>query len=184
MTEYRKNALKNVFCSLLLVVALWSITHKDALAFNGMLPMLNRPMAKDFALKDVDGRVHTISQYRGKVVLINFWATWCPPCLKEMPSMERLWKELGGKGVAVLALNIGESADDVENFGFEHNLSFPLLLDQDDTTSRDWLVRGLPTSYVVDTQGRIVFQAIGEREWDDPKLKEELLKLIQEGKKQ
>ncbi|MBF0401146.1 MAG: TlpA family protein disulfide reductase [Magnetococcales bacterium] len=138
-------------------------------------------MAKEFALKDFEGRLHTLAHYRGKVVLVNFWATWCPPCLKEMPSMERLWQELADKGLVVLAINMGESANNVENFGFQYGLSFPLLLDKEDTAGRDWLVRGLPTSYVVNREGKIVFQAIGERDWDDPKLKEALLHIIQEG---
>lgn len=159
----------------------WAAIGKEALAFNGLLPVMNRPMAKEFALKDFEGHLHTLSHYRGKVVLVNFWATWCPPCLKEMPSMERLWKELAGKGLVVLAINIGESADNVENFGFQYGLSFPLLLDKEDTTGRDWLVRGLPTSYVVNREGKVVFQAIGERDWDDPGLKEALLHVIQEG---
>ncbi|MEO5348372.1 MAG: TlpA family protein disulfide reductase [Magnetococcus sp. YQC-3] len=165
-----------------LVIAFWTASHGTALAFNGLLPMSNRPSAKEFALKDPEGRLHTLSQYRGQVVLVNFWATWCPPCLKEMPSMERLWKELGGKGLVILAVNIGESADNVEYFGFSHNLTFPLLLDQNDSSSRAWLVRGLPTSYVLDSQGRIVYQAIGERDWDDPGLKKVIAELIQEGK--
>ncbi|MBF0429583.1 MAG: TlpA family protein disulfide reductase [Magnetococcales bacterium] len=145
--------------------------------------MTNRTLGKVFELKDSDGRVHKLSDYRGKTILVNFWATWCPPCLKEMPSMERLWKEMGEKGFVILALNVGESADAVANFAFQHDLTFPLLLDQNEKTVRDWLVRGLPTSYVVDTQGRIVYQVIGEREWDDPNLKKAILDLIEEGKK-
>ena len=69
------------------------------------------------------------------------------------------------------------------NFAFQHDLTFPLLLDQNEKTVRDWLVRGLPSSYVVDTQGRIAYQAVGEREWDDPNLKKVITELIQEGKK-
>ena len=176
--------MKPARCVLFLfVITFWTAIHGIVLAFNGLLPMSNRPSAKEFSLKDPEGRLHTLSQYRGQVVLVNFWATWCPPCLKEMPSMERLWKELGGKGLVMLAVNIGESADNVEYFGFSHNLTFPLLLDQNDSSSRAWLVRGLPASYVLDSQGRILYQAIGERDWDDPNLKKVITELIQEGKK-
>ncbi|MEO5347706.1 MAG: TlpA family protein disulfide reductase [Magnetococcus sp. YQC-9] len=167
----------------LLVVGLLTVTNGDALAFNGLMPMTNRPLGKDFELKDSEGRIYKLSNYRGQTVLINFWATWCPPCLKEMPSMERLWKEMGEKGFAILALNVGESAEAIASFSFQNDLTFPLLMDQNEKISRDWLVRALPSSYLVDRQGKIAYQVIGERDWDDPNLKKVILDLILEGKK-
>lgn len=170
----------NYFLSLFILT--FCFVNLGEASFNGLLPMTNRMLAKDFALKDPEGRVHKLSDYRGKVVMVNFWATWCPPCRKEMASMERLWKNLGKKGFIILAQNVGESADDVETFAFNHDLTFPLLLDLNGKTVRDWLVRGLPTSFLVDTQGRIAYQAIGEREWDTPDLTKVVLDLIKETK--
>lgn len=179
MTDYKKTIAQwKPYLFVLAAMACWGVTTGKALAFNGLLPMTNRPVAKDFALHDIEDRLHRLSDYRGKVVLVNFWATWCPPCAKEMPSMERLWQDLGKKKFAVLTINVGESAKDVEIFAFKQDLTFQLLLDLEGATVRDWLVRGLPTSYVVDTRGRIAYQAIGEREWDDPTIKKTVLDLI------
>lgn len=150
-----------------LLLLCWPFFNR-AEAFNGLLPINSLQLAPQLVLKDTEGREHRLAEARGKVVLVNFWATWCPPCRKEMPSMERLWKRLGDKNFIIYAVNVGESAEDVGIFAFEHELSFPVLLDLDADTVRQWRVRGLPTSFLLDTQGRLAYQAIGERDWDDP----------------
>ncbi len=129
-----------------------------------------RPTAGDFHLTDLDGTEHRLSNYRGRVVIVNFWATWCPPCREEMPSMQRAWEILEPEGIAMLAINIGEDEDTIFQFTANFPVEFPLLLDQDSATIQSWPVRGLPTTYVVDPQGRLVYRAIGGRAWDDPAL--------------
>jgi peroxiredoxin len=166
-------------CLLLFAITFWPFFN-DAEAFNALSAISGRPAAKPFALKDGEGRVYRLADARGKVVLVNFWATWCPPCRKEMPSMERLWKRLADKGFVVYALDVGESADDVESFVFDHDLTFPVLLDKDAKTIRQWQVRGLPSSFLVDSQGRLAYKAIGERDWDDPALEKTIRALIGE----
>ena len=108
--------------------------------------------APDFALPDIDGKVHRLSEYRGKVVLVNFWATWCPPCRREIPSMERLLEQLKGKPFVVLAIDQEETADSV--FVFTGQLdpapTFPILLDRTSAVAPAWGVLGLPTSFIVD----------------------------------
>ena len=143
-----------------------------------MTPVADRPAAPDFALKDVDDKLHRLSENRGKVVLVNFWATWCPPCRREMPSMQRAWKQLKGENFEMLAINVGEDEDTIFGFTFSTGveLTFPILLDRDAQVIKAWPVIALPTSFVVDPQGRIVYRAVGGREWDDP----ELLKKIRE----
>ena len=136
----------------------------------GLTPLPDKAPAPQFVLSDLDGGIHRLSDYRGKVVIINFWATWCPPCREEMPSMQRAWEQLRGEGIGMLAINVGEDEDAVFQFTANYPVEFPLLLDQDSSVTAAWPVRGLPTTFVVDPGGRLVYRAIGGREWDDPGL--------------
>jgi len=139
-----------------------------------------RPPAPDFALPDLDGTVHRLSDYRGKVVVLNFWATWCPPCREEMPSMQRAWQQVRDEGILFLAVDVGESEDDVFTFTGDYPVEFPLLLDQDSSVTQRWPIRGLPTTYVIDTRGRIAYRAIGGRAWDAPEILSRLRGLLGE----
>ncbi|MEW6118624.1 MAG: TlpA disulfide reductase family protein [Pseudomonadota bacterium] len=123
-------------------------------------------------LKDLDGKTHDLAALRGKVVLVNFWATWCPPCRREMPSMQRLKDALSGEAFEVLAVDIGEDADTIQTFTsqLDATLTFPILLDTRSRAMQGWKVAGLPTTYLVDKQGRIVANAVGGREFDHPEL--------------
>jgi thiol-disulfide isomerase/thioredoxin len=126
--------------------------------------------APDFTLNDMDGKPHTLSALRGNVVLVNFWATWCPPCRKEMPSLEFLYAKFSGKAFRVLAVNQWEDADHVFSYMGELNVfpSFPILFDPQSQVSELYGVRGLPTSFLIDPEGRIIYRAIGGREFDHP----------------
>ena len=108
--------------------------------------------------------------YLGRVVIVNFWATWCPPCREEMPSMQRAYEQLRGEGIEMLAINIGEDEDTLFAFTADYPVEFPLLLDLDSATIQSWPVKGLPTTFVVDPQGRLAYRAIGGRAWDDADL--------------
>ena len=127
-----------------------------------------RPAAPDFSIEDIDGAVHTLSAYRGKVVIVNFWATWCPPCREEMPSMERAWQKLRQEDVVMLAINVGEDEDSIFEFTASYPVEFPLLLDRESAVIGSWPVRGLPTTFVIDPKGNIVYRAIGGRDWSAP----------------
>ncbi len=133
-----------------------------------LVPVPNRPAAPDFNLPDVDGEQHRLSNYRGKVVAINFWATWCPPCLREMPSMQRLWEKLKEKDFVILAIDVGEDDETVFRFtvALDTPLEFPLLLDLEGKIVAQWPVLGLPTTFIIDKQGRVAYRAVGGREWD------------------
>ena len=135
-----------------------------------LTPVPEVPLARNFDLPDMDGKRHKLSDYRGKVVIVNFWATWCPPCREELPSMNRAWARLQQAGVMMLAVNVGESEDVIFPFMADYPIEFPVLLDQDGEIINRWPVRGLPTTFVIDPDGRLVYQAIGGREWDDPEL--------------
>ncbi|MBT9566837.1 MAG: TlpA family protein disulfide reductase [Thiobacillus sp.] len=138
---------------------------------HGMTQLTPKPAAA-IKLQDINGKLHDLAQYKGRVVLVNFWATWCPPCRREMPSMERLAQQLKGEPFAVLAVNVGENADMIGLFTsqLETELSFPILLDRQSKTMQAWKVGGLPTTYLVDKQGRVVGGAIGGREFDHPEM--------------
>jgi peroxiredoxin len=136
----------------------------------GLTELPEAPQASDFVLSDLDGNQHRLSDYRGQVVIINFWATWCPPCRAEMPSMQRAWEQLKKDGVVMLGINVGEDEDTIFQFTADYPVEFPLLMDSDSSVIGQWPVRGLPTTFVVDPRGKIVYRAIGGREWDDPAL--------------
>ena len=122
--------------------------------------------APPFALRDVDGREHHLADYRGKVVLLNFWATWCEPCREEMPSLDRLAEKLAGRPFAVLAVDYGEGPPKVRAFAEAQRLRFPLLLDRDGAVARSWKVRVLPASYVIGPDQQLRHVVVGARDWD------------------
>lgn len=135
------------------------------------------PMAPDFTLKDTNGKLYKLTDYRGKVVIVNFWTTWCPPCRFELPSMERAYQQFKAEDVEILAINVGEDADTIFTFTVDYPVTFPLLMDLDSRVINDYPVIGLPTTYVIDTRGRLVYRAIGTREWDDPDLVRKVMAL-------
>jgi thiol-disulfide isomerase/thioredoxin len=117
------------------------------------------------ALQDLKGRLHRLEDYRGKVVLVNFWATWCEPCRDEMPSIERLRRSLEGEPFVVLAVNLAEPASRIERFLAGTPVGFPVLLDRDTQTARSWNARILPATYLVDAAGRVRYLHLGELDW-------------------
>ena len=117
------------------------------------------------ALPDLAGRPQSLGDYRGKVVLVNFWATWCEPCREEMPSIERLRASLAGQPFAVLAVNIGESEARVRRFLEQVSLQLTVLLDRDSAAARAWHARVLPMSFLVGPDGRVRYAVVGEYDW-------------------
>jgi peroxiredoxin len=129
-------------------------------------------------LEDVQGKTHRLSEYRGKVVLLNFWATWCTPCREEMPSMASLEQSLQGRPFAVLAVNVGEGASAARGFGEKMALRFPLLLDRDMNTTRAWGARVLPASYVIGPDGKVAYSYLGAIDWNAPEVRKAIERLM------
>jgi cytochrome c biogenesis protein CcmG/thiol:disulfide interchange protein DsbE len=122
--------------------------------------------APDFAFPDLDGKMVRLSDYRGKVLFFNIWATWCPPCREEMPSMEKLYKELKGSDFEIVAVAIDASgAKAVVPFVKEYNLSFPVLLDPEGTIKTRYGITGVPESFIINRQGIIEKVIIGPMDW-------------------
>jgi len=126
-------------------------------------PVLNIP--------DLAGATHGIEDYRGKTVVVSFWATWCPPCRKELPTLARLSRELQTERFAVLAVNVGDSQNKIQTFldKIDHE-GLPVLMDRNGDLPSKWYLRGLPVTYVVDGSGEVILAAIGERVWDSPEM--------------
>lgn len=131
-----------------------------------MTPIAAALPSPSLRLKDADDKSIDLAQYRGRVVLVNFWATWCPPCRKEFPSLGRVRKLFRPGEFEVLAVNVGEDPDSV--FSFAGITDFPVMFDRDSKTMAAWSVRGLPTTFLVDRKGQIAYRATGGREFDDP----------------
>jgi len=130
------------------------------------------------ALQDLDGRSHRLEDYRGKVVLVNFWATWCDPCRAEMPAMNKLRASLAGRPFAVLAVNLAESESRIRRFMEQVPLDFPVLLDRDSGAAKAWKARVLPVSFVLDAGGRIRYSALGEIDWAQDGVRKTILALM------
>ena len=121
-------------------------------------------------LTDHRGTSHTLAAYGGRVVLVNFWATWCEPCREEMPALQELQHTLGKERLVVLAVNYGESPEKVQQFAHHTPVDFPLLLDRHMEAAKAWGVRVLPASFVLGQDGDIRYSAAGLLDWRDAQI--------------
>ena len=145
-----------------------------ALAFTGAAGALNLKPVEDVAtppldLTDLEGKTHSLDAYKGKIVLVQFWATYCTPCRKEMPSMNRLLKKMGDDFV-ILAVNMGEPRDAIDQFVSEVKPEFPILLDPDGESIGAWQVFAAPSNFILGPDGRIRYTLFGGVEWDSDEL--------------
>lgn len=125
-----------------------------------------------FKLATLDGRSVTLEDYAGKLVVVNFWATWCTPCEVEMPTLESLSQKLGGRGLVVLGVNVDRGAPRslIEPYVRGKKLTFPILLDPDMRAAQTWRVTGLPATFLVKPTGEVAGMAQGLREWDSKEM--------------
>jgi thiol-disulfide isomerase/thioredoxin len=142
-----------------------------------MKPFTGGGETPPLALRDLQGRQHKLADYKGKVVVLNFWATWCDPCREEMPAMQRLQDKLAGK-LVVLAVDYGEGPPRVGDFLKKVPVRFTVLLDRDTSAATAWKVKVLPTTLVIDPAQRIRYVAVGDVGWDTPPVEAEIVKLL------
>ena len=135
--------------------------------------------APSLVLADIRGVEHSLEQYRGKVVVVNFWATWCPPCVEELPSLENAWQRYRQQGLVVLAVS-GEESDVVTSFleRLPSDITFPVLIDHDMKSGDRWQIRGLPTTVVVDRSGDVHWRAEGQLDFSASDVNKKLLALL------
>lgn len=136
--------------------------------------------APDFTLKDINGKDISLSSFKGKVMLINFWGTFCVPCRKEMPSLEIIYKTYKDKGFVVLAVSEDKSISSVKEFVKEYRLTFPVVLDEDKKVAKQYKVSILPVTFLLDKKGMISKKFFGEREWTDAESKKMVEELLSE----
>lgn len=152
-------------------------------------PLATGALAPAFEARTLDGRVASLDSLRGRVVLLNVWATWCPPCVQEMPALERLHRELGPQGLAVIGVNVdaalgtsdrdGNPGGNVAEFVQQLGVTFPIWLDPERRIEKRYRINGLPTTFIIDRDGRIVRQERGAVAWDQPPHSTQIRQLLE-----
>ena len=130
------------------------------------------------SLPDLEGHVHTLAEFKGKVVVVNFWATWCEPCRAEMPSMQKLADKFGADKLVVLAVNYQEGEPRIQRFLTQYQVKLPVLMDRDGSTTKNWITRIFPTSLIIGPDGRVRHVVVGEFDWEAPAMEQTITKLL------
>lgn len=172
--------MKSILVLIMMLVWLPITAYAEHDSFNkmGVVPPKTSQPAPDFLVKNLKGQDVTLSDFNGKVVLLNFWATWCAACREEMASMQNLYSTLEKDGVEVLAVSIDRwNEDRIQKYVDKNNLTFPVLLDQNQKVRKKYHVMGVPTSYLIDGEGKIRGYASGARTWDSADSQELFLSL-------
>ena len=137
----------------------------------------------NFSLTDLKGKTHTLPDYKGKVVLVNFWASWCMPCILEMPELTQLKQHMARQSFEVLAINVGERENRVKQFAKRINFHLPVLLDISSEVFKKWHIKIMPTSFLIDANGSVRYRALGNPGWDNEQTLSLIEKLIKETEK-
>jgi peroxiredoxin len=162
----------------LLLVFVYGFLTREPADSGDTAPRIGTPLA-DFTLPDMQGHAVQLAALRGKVVFVNVWATWCPPCVEEMPTIQLLYERLHGRGLEVLAVSLDAlGAQVVEPFMQSHRLSFPTLLDTKNLVQRLYRTTGVPESFIVDKRGILVEKVVGPRDWAHPQLLAQFERLL------
>jgi thiol-disulfide isomerase/thioredoxin len=135
------------------------------------LSAMEKPVpAGDFSLPLLEGGNVSLGGLKGKIVFLNFWATWCPPCRAEMPAMEALYNQFKNDDLAFIAVDLQETKDEVSAFVQEHGFTFPVALDMDGGVSAKYGVQSIPTTLIIDRDGNVITGAVGGRDWNSPEM--------------
>lgn len=159
--------LNQIFLALLITISSLVVNAEPM-----MFPVRDSPEAKNFTLPDVNGRSIRLSDYQGKYVLVNFWADWCSPCVKEFPAMQTMYDTLKAENIdfEIIAIHAGPVSNDIGTFLEQVNVNFKVVLD-DAASLKGWKVPGLPMSYLINPDGKLIYQALGAKEWSSQVMK-------------
>lgn len=157
-----------------LLIAVILISVSGMLQAANLKAVKGNIVAPSLVLKDLQGRQHDLKDYKGQVVLVQFWATYCGPCRKEMPSMNKMMKEMGDVPFKILAVDMGETKEEVDQFVSEVKPEFTILMDEDGKSIEDWRVFAAPSNFIIDPDGNIRYTLFGGVEWDSVELIEKL----------
>jgi peroxiredoxin len=166
-----------------------ALSADDLYSEMGIVTPKTRVDAPDFALENLQGEEHRLAEFKGKVIMLNFWATWCEPCRKEMPSMQTLWEAYKDKGFVIVAV-AGDrgipffssmTKGTIESFVKELGLTYPILWDSKGKVRPLYEVWSLPWTYLIGKDGKIIGKAPGERDWASPKARALVEQLLEEG---
>ena len=170
--------------ALLSFLVLWPVASPaadpDRLRSLGFIVQEGFVAAPDFATEDAAGNRVSSRSFRGRVVLLNFWATWCPPCRLEMPSMERLYGEFRGQGLEIVAVNFMEPRGLVQAFAREQNLTYPMLLDRRSDIAERYGVLRLPETVVIGRRGEVIAKTTGYKDWYKEDVRELVSALLED----
>ncbi len=156
------------------------IKNEGLLSKAGIQSIKSGTKAPNFSLEDLNGRRTELRHYRGKVIFLNFWATWCGPCKEEMPSIEALSSQFKGQDFALLTISVDYAGEKpVKEFIEKHRYTFPVLIDSRCLTLDLFRVKGIPTTFLIDKKGMLIGKAVGPRDWNHPEVKS-LLKILVE----
>jgi thiol-disulfide isomerase/thioredoxin len=145
----------------------------------GLISIAEKPDAPDLTLADMAGKRITLSSLKGKIVLLNFWATWCPPCREEMPTLETLYQSFRSRSdFVLLAVDSSEKKDVVTDFLKKTPYSFSVLLDEDGAVSYHYSISAIPTTFLIDAQGKIIAGTRGAFQWDKKEFTDGLKTLL------
>jgi peroxiredoxin len=151
--------------------------YADRLAALGFQVFPSPQPMTDFSVQALDGGKILLSSLKGKVVLVNFWATWCPPCRSEMPSIQALWQKLKGRDFTIVAISLGEKPATVQAFVKQNRYDYPFFVDPSGSIGDLYGVQGIPTTYIVDGNGMAIARAVGGLEYDRPEVADLLAEL-------
>jgi peroxiredoxin len=160
----------------------WAQSKINYKVIPNLEPMKDQAPTPDFTLPNPDGKKISLKDFRGKVVFLNFWATWCVPCREEMPAMEKLYQEFKDKNFVVVAVNVKDRKQDAVNFAKELKLSYPIVIDPDAQVGLLYGAWGLPTTYLIGPKGEGLARAWGPAEWYSPAARN-LIKDLLDGKR-
>ncbi|MBF0488714.1 MAG: TlpA family protein disulfide reductase [Nitrospirae bacterium] len=167
------------YCTLILLILLLATTASAVPPAPWESDEIIGKVAPDFTLKTIDGKNFSLSTLKGKTVLINFWATWCPPCVEELPSMNKLYLKYKQKGFEVVAVSLDSSTAKVKKYIVKNPLNFIVLLDPDKRVAKKlYKVSAQPTTYLISSDGKIIRKFFGSVDWTDEVVQKEIEGLL------